>query len=377
MEMPQTIPLFGIYRDERMDAAALKVLRSGQIASGSYVKQFAEGFGKLVNQANVVTVNDMSSAIQIALRIIGVGPGDEVLAASYACMSTNAPIATSGATAIWVDINPHTGTLDPAALERAITPRSKAVIVYHLAGYPADIRRIAEICQERGLKLIEDCDNALLATVDGQQVGGFGDFAVFSFYPNRQINATEGGALCCRSAEDAERATKLRRYGIDLDRFRDPHGEIDPECDIPEVGWAATLNNLCSAIGCAQLGDVEGRIAQTRRVAERLTQELAQISGVEVVAPLHGSVPSYWALLIKLRNRDQVMSRLKKHGVQVSKLHQRTDQYSGFAAPPRDLPNTEHFLEHVLGLPCGWWMNVADIDTVVSVLRQSIEMFDA
>jgi dTDP-4-amino-4,6-dideoxygalactose transaminase len=377
MEMPHNIPLFGIYRDARMDAAALEVLHSGQIASGSYVKQFADGFGKLVNQANVVTVNDMSSAIQIALRIIGVGPGDEVLAASYACMSTNAPIATCGATAVWVDIDPRTGTLDPAALEHAISPRSKAVIVYHLAGYPADIQQIARICQERGLKLIEDCDNALLATVGGEQVGRFGDFAIFSFYPNRQINATEGGALCCRSAEDAERATKLRRYGIDLTRFRDPHGEIDPACDIPEVGWAATLNNLCSAIGYTQVCEVERRIAQTRSVAKRLTQELAQIKGVEVVSPLVGAIPSYWALLIKLRNRDQVMTEVKRRGVQVSKLHQRTDQYSGFATALAELPKTKYFLDHVLGLPCGWWMSDENADTVVSVLRLSVEMFDA
>lgn len=375
MSLP--IPLFGIYRDSRMDAAALDILHSGQIASGSYVKQFADGFGKLVQQTNVVTVNDMSSAIQIALRLIGVGPGDEVLAASYACMSTNAPIATSGATAVWVDINPHTGTLDPVALERAITPRSKAVIVYHLAGYPADIRRIAEICQERGLKLIEDCDNALLATVDGEQVGSFGDFAIFSFYPNRQINCTEGGALCCRRAEDAERAIKLRRYGIDLNRFRDPQGEIDPNCDIPEVGWAATLNNLCSALGYVQLDDVDVRIAQTRRIAERIRQGLAQIRGVEVISPLVGAIPSYWAFLIKLRNRDQVMTELKRRGVQVSKLHQRTDQYSGFTAPLVDLPNTEYFLDRVLGLPCGWWMSDADADTMISVLRLSTEMFDA
>lgn len=367
--MGKNIPLFGIFRDERVDAAALDVLHSGQIASGGYVKQFADGFGKLTHQANVVTVNDMSSAIQIALRLIGVGPGDEVLAASYACMSTNAPIATSGATAVWVDIDPQTGTLDPQDLERAITPRSKAVIVYHLAGYPADIRRIAAICQERGLKLIEDCDNALLATVDGKQVGSFGDFAIYSFYPNRQINATEGGALCCRRTEDAERATRLRRYGIDLTRFRDSHGEIDPHCDIPEVGWAATLNNLCSAIGHAQLDGVEERITQTRRVAARLAHELSQISGVDVISPGHGVVPSYWAFLIKLRNRDQVLAKLKQRGLQASKLHQRTDSYSGFVAMPRDLPNTAHFLDQVLGLPCGWWISEEDIELITTTLR--------
>lgn len=367
--MERTVPLFGIYRDDRMVAAAQEVLHSGQIASGPYVKQFADAFGKLVNQANVVTVNDMSSAIQIALRLISVGLGDEVLASPYACMSTNAPIATSGAIPVWVDIDPQTGTMDPEALERAITPRSKAVLVYHLAGYPADISRIAEICNDRGLKLIEDCDNALLATVDGKQVGNFGDFAVYSFYPNRQINATEGGALCCRHLADAERAIRLRRYGIDLNRFRDHSGEIDPHCDIPEIGWAATLNNLCSSIGYVQIEGVTERIAKTRCIASKLAEALSRVKDIEIVSPLSGSIPSFWALLVKIPNRDWVLMELKRRGVHASKLHQRTDVYSGFCTASPYLPNASQFLDQVLGLPCGWWITDDDIEFMASTLQ--------
>lgn len=370
--MNRKIPIFGIYRDNQMDAAALEVLRSGQIASGLYVNLFADRFGKLVDQANVVTVNDMSSAIQIALRLIGVEPGDEVLASPYACMSTNAPIVTSGATPVWVDIDPQTGTMDPDALERSITARSKAVIVYHLAGYPADIRRIAAICQARGLKLIEDCDNALLATVDDKQVGTFGDFAVYSFYPNRQINATEGGALCCRCPADAERATRLRRYGIDLTRFRNNEGEIDPSCDIPEIGWAATLNNLCSAIGYVQLDSVTERIEKSRSVAYRLTHALSGVNGVEIVPTLPGVTPSFWSLLIKVSNRDRILTELKQYGIYASKLHQRTDIYSGFITPRPNLPNTSKFLDKVLALPCGWWMINDDITFIISTLKALI-----
>lgn len=369
MAMARTVPLFGIYRDDRMSEAALEVLHSGQIASGVYVKQFAEGFGKLVNQSNVVTVNDMSSAIQIALQLIGVGPGDEVLASPYACMSTNAPIATSGASPVWVDIDPLTGTMDPAALDRAITSRSKAVIVYHLAGYPAHIRHIAKICKTRGVKLIEDCDNALLATVDGMQVGTFGDFAVYSFYPNRQLNATEGGALCCRDAADAERAIRLRRYGIDLTRFRDQDGEIDPNCDIPEIGWAATLNNLCSAVGYVQLDGVTERIAKTRKVAAQLTVALSSVDRVYTVPPLPQTASSYWALLVKIPNRDKVLKDLKRCGIHASKLHLPTDIYSGFGVARPDLPNTSQFFDQVLGLPCGWWMSEDDIKFVASTLQ--------
>lgn len=370
--MAQNIPLFGIYRDAHMDAAALEVLHSGQIASGTYVKKFSDGFGLLTDQRHVVTVNDMSSAIQIALHLAGVRTGDEVLTAAYACMSTNAPIATLGARPVWVDVNAQTGRMDPDALERAITPGAKAVIVYHLAGYPAEIERIAAICRQHGLALIEDCDNALLARVGDKQVGSFGDFAVYSFYPNRQINATEGGALACRRAEDAERATKLRRYGIDLPRFRDALGEIDPNCDIAEVGWAATLNNLCSAIGHAQLDSVSSRIERGRKIAASLQRQLAELPDVEIVPAGESAVCSHWALLVRVARRDAVLAGLKRRGVAASKLHHRTDTYSGFNAPPADLPNTQRFLDEVLGLPCGWWLSDADVDAVAACFADAL-----
>lgn len=371
--MKRPISLFGIYKNEQTDTLALEVLNSGQIAAGAYVKKFVDDFGQIVHQKNVVTVNDMSNAIQIALRLSDVQPGDEVLTTSYACMSTNAPIATSGAKPVWVDVDPRNGLMDPQALERAITPRSKAVIVYHVAGYPAPIARIAEICSTHGLKLIEDCDNALLATVDGQQVGTFGDFAIFSFYPNRQVNATEGGALCCRRPEDAERAVRLRRYGIDLTRFRDARGEINAECDIPEVGWAATLNNLCSAIGYSQLQDVSDRVERARQVAALYDAEFQALEGIDVVEPLVGCTPAYWAYLVRVKNRDAVLTRLKECGVQVSKLHHRTDLYSGFKAEPAVLPHTQDFLDQVLALPCGWWISNNEVNKIISLLKKFIK----
>lgn len=373
MTMKRSIPLFGIFRSAEMEAAVIDVIRSGQIASGGHVEAFRRGFGELVGNPNVVTTNDMSSAIQIALHISGIGRGDEVLTAAYSCMSSNAPIATAGAQAAWVDVDPLTGTMDVADFERSITPRTKAALLYHLAGYPGRVREIAEICRQRGIVLIEDCDNALLATVDGTQVGSFGDFAIHSFYPNRQINATEGGALVCRDAEQVARAIRLRRYGIDLARFRDALGEIDPNCDIAEIGWAATLNNLCSAVGASQLATVAARLSRTRQVAQALSQRLAELPQLALVPALPGATPSYWALLTRVERRDQVMAALKARGVQCSKLHHRTDSYSGFGVPQRDLPGTTAFLASVLALPCGWWMTDDDVDYLVLTLKAVLD----
>jgi dTDP-4-amino-4,6-dideoxygalactose transaminase len=262
--------------------------------------------------------------------------------------------------------------MDPDALERAITPRSKAVIVYHLAGYPADIRRIAHICRQHGLKLIEDCDNALFASVDGAQVGGFGDYSIYSFYPNRQINATEGGALYCKDPEDTRRATLMRRYGIDLTRFRDHLGEINPACDIPEIGVAATLNNLCSAIGCTQIEGAPQRVARAREIAARYQAALADLPGIRAVLPNPDTVPAYWAYLLSAERRDAVLAFMKQEGVQVSKLHHRTDAYTGFGTAPADLPQTQYFLDHVLTIPCGWWLDDADVEHVIATLRRAV-----
>jgi len=370
--MTPTIKLFGTYLDSEMEAVALQVLRSGQIASGHYVAEFGNQLGKLLGNPNVVTVSDVSMAIVIALRLAGCRNGEEVLTTAYACMSTNAPIVMAGGRPVWVDVNPDTGQMDPNALEAAINPRTKIVIVYHVAGYPAPIEKIAAICAEHGITLIEDCDNALLATVNKNQVGSFGDFAVFSFYPNRLINATEGGALVCKYPADAKRAVSLRRYGIDSEKFRDIDGEISPLCDIPEIGWSATLNNLCSAIGLSQLTGVTARIQRTREIAKLLREGLAGSPGVEVVPAQQGADPAYWALLVRIKNRDKVLLRMRAHGVYTSKLHFRTDYYSGFGVPAADLPNTKKFLDTVLALPCGWWMSDADAKVVVNELKNSV-----
>jgi dTDP-4-amino-4,6-dideoxygalactose transaminase len=364
------IPLYGIYHDAAMEQVAAEVLRSGQIASGSHVEQFETQFGALIGSSKVVTVNDMSNAIQIAFKLAGVQDQDDVLTTSYACMSTNAPIATAGARPIWVDVDPQTGAMDPQSLLRSITPASKAVLLYHPAGYPAQVKRIAEICQQHRLKLIEDCDNALLARAGDQFVGSYGDYAIYSFYPNRHINATAGGALVCRDASELDRAKRLRRYGIDMPNFRAANGEINPHSDIAEIGFASTLNNLCAAIGKTQLGGVAQRIAKARSVAQTIAAGIAGLPGIAAVKPLANTEPSYWALLLLAEQRDLLMARLKAAGVQCSKLHHRTDAYSGFKPSAHSLPGTAQFMNQVLAIPCGWWLDDHQVNRIIENIKE-------
>lgn len=369
------ISLYRTVNLPEMESAALEVLRSGQIASGHYVKKFEQDFGELISQPNVVSTVDMTSALFLALYLSGVKKGDEVLTTPFACLSTNAAIAQLGAHPVWVDSAPGSVDMDIVDIESKITEKTKAVILYHVAGYPGPAREIAAICKRHGILLIEDCDNALLAERDSEMVGTHADFSVYSFYPNRQINTTEGGALVCRSSELAQKARQLRRFGINTESFRAPGGEINPESDIVQIGWSITLNNLCSALGCAQVATVQERRIKTLANVEKLKDLIRPIKGVTLMQDEISSTPAYWGLLLFVEHRDDVLTHLKSRGISASIMHQRNDVYSGFGVNPSPaLPNVDFLQKHILALPCGWWLTNEQISTVASALTDAVNL---
>lgn len=369
MAQDKAISLFHAIASPEMERAALEVLRSGQIASGPKISEFERRIGSIVAGRDVVCTSDMTHALVLALKLAGVQAGDEVLTLAYSCMSSNSAIALVGAKAVWVDLDPATATMSVSDLERALSPSTKAVMLYHVAGYAGPTTQIKTICQALDIALIEDCNNALGATQDGASVGTVGDFAVFSFYPNRQINALEGAALVCPDATSAARARRLRRFGIDTAAFRDAIGEINPLSDIPEIGLSASFSHLSAAIGLSQIDSLADRIQKTRLNADMLREGLAHVPGLEVVAALPGTLPTYWAFLILVDNRDRILARLKEKGIGGSKLHHRNDAYTGFHAQARALPGTDNFTKRVIGLPCGWWLNEQDLANVVAAVE--------
>jgi perosamine synthetase len=367
------ISLFGVVNLPEMEAAALEVLRSGRVASGEYVAKFESTFGTIIGQRNVVSTIDMTSAMLLALYLAGVKPGDEVLTTAFTCMSSSSAIAQCGAAPVWVDVQPNSVEVDVLDLASKITTKTRAVILYHAAGYPGPAAELAKLCQEHGVALIEDCNNALLATREGLHVGSHGDFAVYSFYPNRQINTTEGGALICKNPSIASRARKLRRFGIDSNTFRGPIGEINPDSDIPEVGWACTLNNLCAAIGNAQLSTVNHRMQHTRSNVTALLNKIKDFPGLELVPTFGDSQAAYWALLLLVDNRDSIIASMKQQGVHTSSIHQRNDVYTGFhTSSGHILPCTTNLQKRILAIPCGWWLSDTDLEKITNALHKAL-----
>lgn len=370
--MSKVIPLYGVVHTPEMDSVALDVLRSGRIASGDWVAKFEEGLKGFIGLPHVVSTVDMTSALFLALRIAGVQQGDEVLTTAFACLSTNSAIAQSGATPVWVDVSQDTVSMSVSDLESKVTKKTKAVVLYHVAGYPGPAKEVSELCKKHGLILIEDCDNALLAAKNSVTVGSYGDFAIYSFYPNRQINATEGGALACRSETMARRARRLRRFGIDFETFRTKVGEINPQSDIPEIGWGVTMNNLCSGLGCAQFDTLRARHDATVRNAQALAVLLSDVQGVKSIPVQKSDEPAYWVFLVLVDEQAHILSELKKKGVMASSVHQRNDIYSGFGSEATELPNTDVLQSSIIGLPCGWWLEESDIVFIANALIDAV-----
>lgn len=368
----KTFPLFQVVQSAAIDAAILGVLHSGQIAAGPKVQAFERDLQALTGRPLALSTNDMSSAMMLALYLAGVRAGDEVLTPAYTCMSSVAPIANLGARPRWVDVEANTGLLCAKQLKQRLSPRVRACVVYHAAGYPAVVEPVADFCKSHGITLIEDCNTALGAQVGARPVGCVGDFAVYGFYPNRLLHSGDGGLLAVSNAEALARATRLRRFGIDLPRFRDALGEIRPESDVPEVGWSMAMNQLSAAMGLAQLPAFRDRLHKARANARQLAESLSDQAGLELVAVAPGAQPSFWGLLVLVDARDSLLSELKRRGVMASKLHHRLDCYSGLKADKVELPGTTQFMARVLALPCGPWFEPEDIRSIADRVKASL-----
>ncbi len=366
------IPLFYPVRLPEMESAAVDVIRSGQIAAGPKVDAFEKKFQEYSGCTNIVSTNDMTSALIIALKLAGVNAGDEVATLAFSCLSSNSPIAVIGAQAKWIDIDPQNISMCPRDLEKKISSKTKAVLLYHIAGYPAKVDEISAICRAANIPLIEDCNNALGAMFNDQQIGTFGDFSVFSFYPNRQINGLDGGALYCADAGQARQAKKLRRFGVDFSTFRDSRGEINPDSDVECIGYSASFSQLNAAVALSQFPTVSSRQEKVRENARKLTERLSHLKDIQPIPVVENGISAYWGMLVYAEHRDAILMKLKSNGVLASIMHQRNDVYTGFNQINDSLLGTDFVMDKIMALPCGWWLTDENIEKIAETLESAI-----
>ncbi|WP_172443125.1 DegT/DnrJ/EryC1/StrS family aminotransferase [Vibrio tapetis] len=355
-----------------MSDVANKTMQAGNIASGDSIRKFELALEKHLEVNNLLSVNNMTSAIALALDLIGIEAGDEVITTSFNCLASTSPIALLKAKAVWVDLDKNSVSMSIDDLQRKISNKTKAVILYHAAGYPSDSKRVSEICKDYNIPFIEDCNNALFANCHDKKVGTYADYSIYSFYPNRQINTLEGAMLSIKDTEQYKQALKLRRFGIDGATFRDGTGEINPKSQIKKIGTSINLGNINCAIGLSQLEGLKERHDRTLDNARLLTRNLRENKHFKIIKLKDGLEPSYWGFLVLSDFRDELLAHLKSKGVAASKIHFRNDLYEAFdsCSDDKQIHNTVQLQERILALPIGYWLIKDEISYISNVVNE-------
>lgn len=360
------IPLYNVPIPPGLGADLEAVLESRRIASGPLVEAFEAGLARYLGAGGVVATGDGSSSLSLCLLAAGVKPGDEVVVSPMACLATTCPITAIGAVPVWCDLDPATGNPTAATCAAALTGRTRALLVYHWAGYPADLDPLRSLARSHGLALVEDAGEALGGIYRGRRLGAGDGCTVFNFYPNRQLTTLDGGAVAARDPALLDRLRWLRRYGIHQPSFRTPDGEIDPASDIPQPGLNTAMNQVAAQVGLRGLETLEARVARHQANGQFFDQHLRGAVGVRPLAVPEGSLPAYWVYTLLADDPDRLRRRLAGKGIQASRVHHRNDRYSGFPAARRPLPGVDAFAAQALGIPCGWWVDDAGRERILA-----------
>jgi len=352
-----------------VDKPLLETLHSGYIGQGAKVDEFERALAPYVGNSNVLTVNSGTSAIQLALRLSDVGSWDEVITTPMTCTATNMPILAAGAVPVWADIDPDTGNIDPAGVEKLITRSTKAILCVDWGGYPCDLNELMRIAQAYGLVLIEDAAHAFGAQYHAKPVGSQATFTCFSFQAIKTLTTGDGGALVCQWAEDHAHGKLLRWYGIDRDA---PRQDLRCEADIAEWGYKFHMNDIAATIGLANLPSVSQALMASRVNALYYFEELAQVPGVKFLQRQHDRLSSYWLLTIRVKNKPDFIARMAERGVQCSSVHARNDKHTAFKDYRRDLPGVDEFDREQVSIPVGWWLTPEERAHVVASVRESV-----
>ena len=310
---------------------------------GEQVEQFEHGFAEYCGVKHCVALNSGTSALHLALLAAGIGAGDEVITTSDTFIATAEAIHYTGATPVFVDIHPSTANIDPAQIEKAITPRTRAIIPVHLYGRPADLDAIAEIAHRRRLTLIEDACQAHGARYHGKRVGGFGQSAAFSFYPGKNLGAYgEGGALTTNDDEIAKLARSLRSHG-ETSRYQHAY-----------IGYNYRMDGFQGAVLNVKLEHLDEWTAKRQEYAALYRQLLAD-APVDLPEDAPDVDCVYHLFVVYVNQRDKVRSELADRGVQTAVHYPKPVHLQGafqhLGYHPGSLPHAERACERVLSMP--------------------------
>jgi perosamine synthetase len=348
------------------------------VAQGPRVAEFEKAFASHVGAAQGVAVSSCTTGLHLALHVLGVGPGDEVVVPSYSFIASANAVVYTGAKPVFADVDPFSGNVTAATVEAVLTPDTKAVMGVHQGGFPLDLEPLKALCASRGIALVEDAACAAGSTHRGAPVGTGAALAAWSFHPRKLLTTGEGGMVTTDDAELATRMRRLREHGMNAsaaDRHQSSKIVIE---GYDEVGFNYRMTDIQAAIGLVQLRKLDEVIARRRELAARYHELLAPIEGIRPVAdPDYGTTnyQSFWVVLPDdyAGTAVDVLTELAGHGVSARRGIMSAHLEPPYAGHRAELPVSEHFTRRSIILPLFQQMTEAEQDTVVSALAMALK----
>jgi perosamine synthetase len=350
----------------------MDALRSGWISgAGPHIEAFETQWADYCGRQYGVALANGTVALQVAVALLDLQPGDEVIMPTFTIISCALPVVLAGAVPVLVDCDPLTWTMDVNQVEARITPRTRAVMPVHIYGHPVDMDPLLDLAERYQLQVVEDAAEAHGADYRGRRAGSFGTSSCFSFYANKLLTTGEGGMLLIDDAELCERARRLRNLGFQPGR-RFLHAEL---------GFNFRLTNMQAALGLAQIGRMDEIVARKRRMGQAYTQRLSEVAGLElqVQQPWAGTV--YWMFGLVLSpeaglDAEQFAGRLKASGVETRPfflgMHEQPVLREMGLFAGESYPVAERIARQGLYLPSGLGLDEAQIDQVCQAVRRAL-----
>jgi perosamine synthetase len=371
------IPVARPYVGAEEEQAVIEVLRSGWLTQGPRVAEFEAKFSEYIGCKYSVAVSSCTTALHLALVASGIGPGDEVICPSLSFIATANSITYAGATPIFGDIDPHTYNLDPERIEEVVSPRTKAILVVHQIGLPAEMIAILAVAAKHGLAVIEDAACAIGSEYDGNLIGKpLGSMACFSFHPRKVLTTGEGGMITTNDSQLAERLRRLRQHAMSMsDVARHNAKQVSAET-YDEVGFNFRMTDMQAAVGITQLGRLDAFLQRRRYLAARYTESLRTLPWLQTPIVPAGSLSNYQSYMVRLKDgsaaeRDAIMQELLEKNISsrraIMAIHRELPYRS--ARWDEGLEQTNLVADTGFILPLFHQMTDSDQDYVVEAVR--------